>query len=54
MRHVMWILTWIAIGIGGVLGAVSVMMLSNSRTPTTQPEVIAGGKGEPVMVTKPR
>jgi hypothetical protein len=53
MRHLMWILTWIALGIGGVLGAASVILLSN-RTPTTQPEVIAGGKGEPVLVTKPR
>ena len=54
MRHLMWILTWIALGIGGVLGAVSVLMLSSGRTPTTQPDVIAGGKGEPVLVTKPR
>ena len=54
MRHLMWILTWIALGIGGVLGAVSVIMLSSSRSPTTQPDVIAGGKGgEPVLVTKP-
>ena len=24
MRHLMWILTWIAVGIGGALGAASV------------------------------
>ena len=54
MRHLMWILTWIALGIGGVLGAASVIMLSN-RTPTTQPEnVVGGGKSDPVLVTKPR
>ena len=31
MRHLMWILTWIAVGIGGALGAASVIMLSASH-----------------------
>ncbi len=31
MRHLMWILTAIAVGIGGVLGAASVIMLSASH-----------------------
>lgn len=57
MRHLMWILTWIAVGIGGALGAASVIMLSASRTPTTQSPEAGSGKGgerEPVLVTKPR
>jgi hypothetical protein len=56
MRHLMWILTWIAVGIGGALGAASVLMLTASRHPTTQsPDVIAGGGGsDKVLVTKPR
>jgi hypothetical protein len=54
MRHLMWVLTWIALGIGGALGAASVIMLSGGRTPATVPEVIAGGKGEPVLVDSPR
>ena len=54
MRHLMWILTWIALGIGGALGAASVIMLSGGGTPTVQPDVVAGGKGgEPVLVNKP-
>jgi hypothetical protein len=54
MRHLMWILTWIAVGIGGALGAASVLMLTASRHPATQsPDVIAGG-GDKVLVTKPR
>ena len=54
MRHLMWILTWIAVGIGGALGAASVLMLTASRHPTTQsPDVIAGGSDK-VLVTKPR
>lgn len=57
MRHLMWILTWIAVGIGGALGAASVIMLSGSRTPPAQqtPEVVGPAKnGDPVLVTKPR
>jgi hypothetical protein len=56
MRHLMWILTWIAVGIGGALGAASVLMLTASRHPTTQsPDTIAGGSGnDKVLVTKPR
>jgi hypothetical protein len=57
MRHLMWILTWIAVGIGGALGAASVIMLSASRTPTTQSPEAGIGKSserEPVLVTKPR
>ena len=55
MRHLMWILTWIAVGIGGALGAASVIMLSSSRTPPTQtPDVVGSGSREPVLVTKPK
>lgn len=55
MRHLMWILTWIAVGIGGVLGAASVIVLSQSRQPGSQgPDVIASGnKAAPVLVGKP-
>jgi hypothetical protein len=39
MRHLMWILTWIAVGLGGALGAASVIMLSGSRMkPAQAPE----------------
>jgi hypothetical protein len=59
MRHLMWILTWIAVGIGGALGAASVLMLTASRHPTAvqSPDVIAGGgsgNNDKVLVTKPR
>ncbi len=56
MRHLMWILTWIAVGIGGVLGAASVLMLTASRHPATRsPDVVAGsGNSDKVLVTKPR
>jgi hypothetical protein len=54
MRHLMWILTWLAVGIGGALGAASVLMLTSSRHPATQsPDVVAGG-GDKVLVTKPK
>ena len=36
MHHLMWILTWIAVGIGGALGAASVIMLSESHQSGTQ------------------
>ena len=58
MRHLMWILTWIAVGIGGALGAASVLMLTASRHPAgvQSPDVIAGSgsSGDKVLVTKPR
>ena len=55
MRHLMWILTWIAVGIGGALGAASVIMLSSSRTaPVQTPDVVGSGSREPVLVTKPK
>lgn len=56
MRHLMWILTWIAVGIGGVLGAASVLMLTASRHPATvpSPDVVAGSGNDKVLVTKPR
>ena len=55
MRHLMWILTWIAVGIGGALGAASVIMLSTSRTaPTQTPDVVGAGSREPVLVNKPK
>jgi hypothetical protein len=54
MRHLMWILTWIAVGIGGVLGAASVLMLTASRHPTTQGPDVVAGSGDKVLVTKPR
>lgn len=53
MRDLMWILTWIAVGIGGVLGAASVIMLSASHQPGTQgPSVTAGSDEPPVMAPK--
>lgn len=56
MRQLMWILTWIAVGIGGALGAASVLMLTASRHPTAvqSPDVIAGSGDDKVLVTKPR
>ena len=58
MRHLMWILTWIAVGIGGALGAASVLMLTASRHPTAvqSPDVVAGSDSDSdkVLVTKPR
>jgi hypothetical protein len=55
MRHLMWILTWIAVGIGGVLGAATVIVVSQSRQPSSQgPDIIAGGNNaSPVLVNKP-
>jgi hypothetical protein len=55
MRHLMWILTWIAVGIGGALGAASVIMLSAShQTGAQTPSVVARSGEQPVMVTKHR
>ena len=52
MRHLMWILTWIAVGIGGALGAASVLMVSATRhNGAAAPSVVAGTR-EPVYVTK--
>ena len=55
MRHLMWILTWVAVGIGGVLGAATVIVVSQSRQPAAPgSEIIAGGnKSAPVLVGKP-
>jgi len=53
MRHLMWILTWIAVGIGGVLGAASVIMLSESHQSGTQyPTATAPSAEQPAMATK--
>jgi hypothetical protein len=53
MRHLMWILTWIAVGIGGVLGAASVIMLSAShQTGAQSPDAITRSGEPPVMATK--
>ena len=53
MRHLMWILTWIAVGIGGALGAASVMMLSASHESGAQaPSVTVRSDEPPVMATK--
>ena len=56
MRQLMWILTWIAVGIGGVLGAASVLMLTATRHPATvqSPDVVAGSGNDKVLVTKPK
>lgn len=56
MRHLMWILTWIAVGIGGALGAASVLMLTASRHPTSvqSPDAVAGSDSDKVLVTKPK
>lgn len=56
MRHLMWILTGIAVGIGGALGAASVIMLNAPRSAPTAthqqiPDVSASR--DPVLVTKP-
>jgi hypothetical protein len=54
MRHLMWILTWIAVGIGGALGAASVLMVSATKHHgAPSPSVIAGTR-EPVFVSKPK
>lgn len=53
MRHLMWILTWIAVGIGGALGAASVIMLSASHQSGTQGPSATARPGElPVMAIK--
>ena len=52
MRHLMWILTWIAVGIGGALGAASVIMLSASHRSGPQSPSVVAPAGEPVMMTK--
>jgi hypothetical protein len=49
----MWILTWIAVGIGGALGAASVIMLSASHQSGAQSPAVTAPSGEPpVMATK--
>ncbi len=53
MHHWMWILTWIAVGIGGALGAASVIMLSASPQPGAQgPSTVVRPGEQPAMVTK--
>jgi hypothetical protein len=54
MRHLMWILTWIAVGIGGALGAASVIMLSASHQSGAQsPSATVRAADElPAMATK--
>ena len=53
MRHLMWILTWIAVGIGGALGAASVIMLSESHHSGAQiPSATARSGEQPTMPTK--
>ena len=56
MRHLMWILTWVAVGIGGALGAATVIALNASRNASSPPatEVIARDHEPPVLVNKPR
>jgi hypothetical protein len=55
MRHLMWILTWVAVGIGGALGAAAVILLSSSPKPAATPEVVAPARGgEPVLVNNPQ
>jgi hypothetical protein len=52
MHHLMWILTWIAVGIGGALGAASVIMLSAAHQPGGQsPSVTQHAREQPVMAT---
>jgi len=49
----MWILTWVAVCIGGVLGAASVLMLSASHHSGAQSSpVIARPSEPPAMATK--
>jgi hypothetical protein len=49
----MWILTWIAVGIGGLLGAASVIMLSASHQSGAQaPSATVRAGEQPVMATK--
>lgn len=48
----MWILTWIAVGIGGVLGAASVLMISATRHHSGPAPSVIAGTNEPPYVTK--
>jgi hypothetical protein len=49
----MWILTWIAVGIGGALGAASVIMLSASHQSGAQSRSVTVRADEPpAMATK--
>ena len=53
MRHLMWILTWIAVGVGGALGAASVFVLSTSHQSGARgPSVVAPSGEQPAPVTK--
>ena len=50
MRPLMWILTWIAVGIGGALGAASVIMLSASHQSGAQVPSVTAGSDEPPVI----
>jgi hypothetical protein len=53
MRHLMWILTWIAVGIGGALGAASVIILSAAhQSGVPSPSVVVRPGELPVLATK--
>jgi hypothetical protein len=53
MRHLMWILTWIAVGIGGALGAASVIMLTAPHQSGAQsPSAAVRPAEQPTMATK--
>lgn len=55
MRHLMWILTWIAVGIGGVLGAASVILLSGSHhSGASVAPAAAPPREQPVMGARPK
>lgn len=53
MRLLMWILTAIAVGIGGVLGAASVLMISSAHQSAPQSLTIPlRATGQPTMTTR--
>jgi len=52
MRYLMWILTWIAVGVGGALGAASVLMVSATRHHSGPAPSVVAGTGQPVFATK--
>jgi len=52
MRHLMWILTWIAVAVGGALGAASVLMVSATLHHGGPASSIIAGTGQPVLATQ--
>lgn len=54
MRPVMWILTWIAVCIGGALGAASMILLSASHQPATPSPSAAKWSEPPALAIKQR